>query len=608
MGLEDSGLLLVLALVGMKYSSDQWPQVFDSLKSRLTETGELLTLAESWEEQKEAGLCARTLTCGLVREDEYEAVTGEPELGHEVDCTGPYPHPQENEYEPRFWIFGTTAIPDDIEPLVLSWTSNNHTVQQPDPRLLMTYGLIPRVENDGTTYWDDPARPMHDILTVKPVSRYEHFNKTLSNVMIRRDFLQDYASLRQRSVVCVFYERWLIQDDERLRSLLAGEQYRDWRARDAYFRVQTIQKKTSEFHVDLWGHRLLLRPGPFPISEDAHRFGELSWPGIPNPITDQNWRGQGMSFVYVKDDVLSRFEGRPEYDIHPESGSVSFGAQWEVSYCERIGRDLIRLEVKKLYEGNSPDIIRHYHRHAVDPPAGTFDELSQVRNVATRARDVIHGLARLGNVVAVVASHVAGRTISSQEVVSLDRTWLDHYGWWNAEAAEPICRHMPLSATRDTFIDRCKDLYRLVGEGLRQSTLRELLVGLGVDSSSIKDFRSVKLLCRLVELAILARDSGFNLVSESESVVARFTTPADPSPCSQLFALNEMRQLDSHRAGSSFDQKLNAGLVTFGVDPASTASGFGRAVDKVYDSLATQLNKCAETLYLPPEPTPPPNR
>lgn len=577
----------------MEDSSDQWPRVFDSLKRRLAETGDYVTLAESWEDKREAGLCARTLTCGLVLKDEYEAITGDPELGHEVDSTGPYPYPRAEGYEPRFWIFGTSAIPDDIEPLVLSWTSNNLTVRQPDPGLLMTYGLMPRVENDGTIHWDEPARPTHDVLTVKPVSRYEHFNETLSHVLIRREYLQDYASLRQLSVVCVFYERWIVANDENAPSLLAGAPYRDWRFRDAYIRVQTIQGNESEFHIDIWGHRLLLEPGPFPVSEDASRFGDLSWPGVPKPITDHNWRAQGTTFVYVKDEVLGRFEGRPEYDISPESGAVSFGSQWAVSYCGRVERDLIRLEVKKLYEGNSPDIVRHYHQHAVAAPAGTFAEWSRVRNIAVRARDVVHALARLGDEVAALATRLHGRTVSSSDIVSLDRRWLDHYGWWNADAVEPICRHVPLSATRDAFVARCKDLHQLVVEGLRESALRPLLIGLGVDSAHIRDLGSLKLLCRLVDLAQLARTSALDLVADRTAVVARFAAPADPSPCRRLFALNGIRQLDAHRAGASFTENLKQGLRAFGVDPASTAAGFGRAIDVIYDELGIELNECA---------------
>jgi len=577
----------------MEDSSTQWPHVFESIKARLAENGPVVTLAESWGEQKKIGLCARTLTCGLVCEDEYEAVTGEQELGHQVDTSGPYPCPGNDEHIPRFWIFGTSAIPDGIEPLVLSWTANNRTVQQPDPRLLMTYGLIPRIEQEGTVHWDEPANPTPDVLIVEPVSIYEYLHETPSSVTIQREYLQDYASLRKRAVICVFYERWIVKNDDETRTLLDGDRYKEFRFKDAFFRIQTIVGDDSEFHIDMWGHRLLLRPGSLPVSEDANRFGELNWPGLTKAITDQSWRGQDFNYVFVKDDVLGRFEGCEEYEIHPESGSVTYGGQWAVSYCDRIGRDLIRLEVKKLYEGSSPDIVRHYHRHAVEPPTGTIEELRQTRNIGVRARDIVYSLVELGEAVAELATRVLDREITSSDVVSLDWRLLEYNGWWNADAVEPVCRHVSISATRDAFLNHCKDLYRFIGEGISEKVLRNVLIGLGVEKSDLCDLRSLRLMCMLVELGLIAQDAGLDLVEDRSEIVKRYDIPASPSPCRHLFALNGLRQLDSHRPGSSFDEKLNTGLTEFGIDQASTAAGFGLAIDALYDKQSTELVECA---------------
>jgi len=353
----------------------------------------------------------------------------------------------------------------------------------------------------------------------------------------------------------------------------------------------------SEFHIDIWGHRLLLRHGAFPISEDANRYGELKWPGLSSVINDKNWRGQGFEYVYVKDDVLGRFEGSKEYEIQPESGSVSYGCQWGVSHCDRIGRDLIRLEVKKLYEGISPDIVRHYHRHAVEPPTGTIDELRQTRNIGVRARDIVYCLVELGEAIAELATRVLGREITSSDVVSLDPRSIEYNGWWNADAVEPICRHVPISATRDSFLNRCKDLDRLIGEGFKEKVLRKVLIGLGVAESQIKRLRSLKLLCMLVELGQLAQDAGLDLVADQSEIVDRYKIPADPSPCRHLFALNDLRQLDAHRPGTSFDEKLSAGLVMFDIDLAGTVAGFGMGIDALYDSLVVELHECAGALF-----------
>jgi hypothetical protein len=51
--------------------------------------------------------------------------------------------------------------------------------------------------------------------------------------------------------------------------------------------------------------------------------------------------------VYVDDRVLADYEGREDFAVVPESGAVVFGYQWTVGYCSRVGRNLIRLELKK---------------------------------------------------------------------------------------------------------------------------------------------------------------------------------------------------------------------------------------------------------------------
>lgn len=578
----------------MEDSSPNWPTVFESLRSRLCENSAYVTIAESWEEQRPTGLCARTLTCGLVLEDQYELLAGDQDLGHQVDATGPYPCPSIDEYTPRFWIFGTPAIPDDIEPIVLSWTSNNRTTQQPDPGLLMTYGLMPRVEQGGTIHWDEPAKPMPDVLLVKPLSIYEHFSQTPSSVTIRREYLQDYASLRQRSIVCVFYERWIVENDEEAHSMLAGDRYWERRFKDAYIRIQSIIGEESKLHIDIWGHRLLIRPSLLPVSEDENSYGSLNWPGITESINDKNWRGQGMNYVYVKDDVLGHFEGRPEYKIIPESGSVAYGHQWSVGYCDRIGRDLIRLEVKKLYEGNPPTIVRHFHKYAVFPPSGDMQELLQSRNVGVRAKDIVYGLVELGEAISGLASRLSKQEITTEKIVSLSRSPLDHDGWWNAGGVEPLCRHIPISATRDLFVNRCKDLYRFVGEGLQEKTLRKILIQMGVDAEIIKDFRSLKLMSTLIQHARLAKDAGLDPVNDSKTVIARNGSQSNTNTCKILFALNSLRQLDAHPSRKSYSSKLENGLRIFDIDPMSTAAGYGHAIDMVYDKVYSELKECTE--------------
>lgn len=578
----------------MEDSISSWPHVFDSLKTQLSAESPRVLLSECWNEQKLKGHCVRILTCSLVPESQYELLTGDQELDPTLATSGPYPCPRNCEYIPWFRILGTSAIPDDIEPLVLSWESNDQTVLQPDPGLLMTYGLMPRIEQDGLTHWDEPAKPTSDVLIVKPPSIYEFPDRTRSDLTILREYLQDYASLRQRSVVCIFFERWVVDGDEQLRGLLGGKQLWEQRCRDAYIRIQPHEDTGEKLRIEIRGHRLLMRPDSFPISEDANRFGELSWPGITGSVDDQNWQAQGMESVYVKDTVLGRFEGRPEFQIQPITGAVSYGNQWSVDFCNRVDRDLIQLELKKLYEGCSPDIVRHYHQYAVSPPSEKLEVLRQTRNIGVRAHDIVHSTLSLGEAIAGLATRLLQRDITSEMIVSIDRNSIEYSGWWMGDAVEPICRHVPISATRDLFLSRCKDLYRFIGEGLVEKLFREVLKKMGIDGELIKDLRSLRLMSQMIELVRLAKETGLDPVTDCTDLVSRYKATGDPSPCRLLFALNDLRMLDAHRPGKSFSSKLNNGLIAFEIDSASTASGYGPVIDQVYDKLSSELTQCAD--------------
>lgn len=457
----------ISAIVGV-----YWPSAFENLDKQLASQDEYVVVSETWEQLLNRGICARILTCGLIDEKAYGEITAEHELGCKVSSSGPHPCVSpDTEYVPHFWIHGGPAIPENIEPLVQSWQSNNRTVHWPDAGFLMTYGLTPRIaQQDQTIHWDDPADPAHDIVIVDPVSIYEPMHKqSVGCVRIRRDFLQDYASLRQKAVVCVFYERWLFAQDEESEDQLGDDKYKEWRKLGAYYRLQRIVGTTDKYCLDIWGHRLMMQPGEYPVSEGANDYGELLWPGVSDGVTGQNYGRFVLDSVYVRDDVLGRFEGRDEYSIHPESGSVRFGGQWGVGFCDRYGRDLIRLELRKLYEGNWPYIVRHYHQHAVEAPEGDPQTLLKAPNVGRRAKRIVYAFVSLGEALADLCGQILNEDFTSEGTVGMRRADLDYNGWWKAEYVEPICRHAPISMTQDGFVSRCKNLDKLVIAGLKLS-------------------------------------------------------------------------------------------------------------------------------------------
>ncbi len=273
-------------------------------------------------------------------------------------------------YVPSFWIFNGGSMKTSIEPLIPSWHSHVNTTLVPDLGFLMTYALVPRILSlQGEMRWDDPKLPRRDIVVSQPHSAYHWGNAKRAFVEIEREYLQDYASLRQMGIAMFFWEKRIVQNDDELSELLGDDECYTKSLPGAMIRCSRLPSSGTPMCAQICGHHLLIQPGGFPISKADEGVGELEWPGLQEGVSKQNYRKyRPTDFVYVDDRVLGEYEGRSDYSIMPEHGSVDYRGQWSVSYCDRFGRDVIRLEVKKLYEGNPPSVIRHWHSYAVAPP------------------------------------------------------------------------------------------------------------------------------------------------------------------------------------------------------------------------------------------------
>jgi hypothetical protein len=418
-------------------------------------------------------------------------------IGHNVTTTGPHPSPYRGSfhYEPGFSIWAGEVVPEGLEPLVIAWEAGGRTILVPDQGFLMTYGLVPRSVQSAIgdlIHWDDVTRPQHDVVIAKMVSEYFFELKSEARVSIDLDYLRDYATVRNRSLIHVFYASNVGPAKAEDRYILAGNVSQEFKLKGRLVDLRIAPQSKSQVLAQVWGVRRLLDPLYSPVTEGRWDYGRLVWPGIEGEVTLEGARRLGLKYVYVKDEVLKYYEDYPEkYFISPESGSVSYGGQWSVSYCRRVMRDLIQLEIKKLYEGCPPDVVKHWHGYAVEPPTIHPVELRKLPNVATRSKKIVDALAVLGEILSNIANTITWKNLNSIDFVKLSRDKLDYYGWWNEPSVASITRHIPLTIGKNSFLERCKDLNSLVIEGLNESNLRKLLLGVGVNSKHIKDFRGL---------------------------------------------------------------------------------------------------------------------
>jgi hypothetical protein len=349
---------LVAGAIGLIPDEDPWAR--DDV---------IVAEVKSFDERPHAG--HRRTYAALVPTEQIETVKGAlAKLHHEVSASDPWPSYQDDRaFTPCFWVGTSGSLTERYEPLILVWMSHDKTVLQPDPGFLMTYGLSPRAINQETVYWDDPKAPRQEIVTVTTPSVWDFPLGTHAYVSISRDYLQDYLTLRHMALVQIYWEMRWGQIDAEIEGRLGGREAVEIEFSDRRLSLRRAIGDKARFSAQVWGARLLAVPGALPITSDPLDDDGLVWPGVEKAINNEVARGLGAAdYVYVDDTVLSTYEGRPEFRLHPESGSVMFGTQWSVGYCDRIGRNTIRLETKKLYEGAPAAVVRHWHKFAVRRP------------------------------------------------------------------------------------------------------------------------------------------------------------------------------------------------------------------------------------------------
>jgi hypothetical protein len=524
-----------------------------------------------------------------------EVLASRGSIGHEVSTWGPHPCVADGQiYETSFWIEGRAKSDERFQTLLNSWRHHNQTVVLPDSVFLMTYGLIPRYLEGGTVSWDDPGKPVYDVVRAK--SHYDAAHKRgrpLIEVSVRRGYLEDYCSLKGAAAVVVYYEeRFDIGDSSHAAALngIEGDQF------ELPGRLLGIATLNGPYHQAapqmsrVWGARLLLKPNGRPISDPIEKI--LEWPDHQGPMTFDRAAGLWL-YAHVKDEVLQEYEARPEFAIQPESGGVSYGGWWGTSRTSRFGRSFIRVELKSFYEGCPSHVIEHWHRFAFPEAVAKHDRASfGDRNIADRAGDFVN--AYLGLTEALLAlSDSAGLGFSQSDIGGLDSEDVRANGWWRTDGARAIFACAPMHATVDQFLSRAMALFQFL-ENLQPSALRSIALSLGLTKEQLKGFGSVKLFGTICQLFTIAARDGYELPADASFVASRWDTNLLLPALAPVFALQSLRIIHGHAAGPEKDSKINLACAALGIDPLSTAGGWGLAIDALIDSVTTSLNDIAK--------------
>jgi len=490
-------------------------------------------------------------------------------------------------YFPAFWIDGPG--PKRFESLVHTWLNHNKRVFVPGNALLMSYGLIPRTPKDGSISWDDPDRLVYDVVRVIPLSTYTiREGSTTARVTIRREYLEDYLSLRECAAVATYWDERFSSDHPEVTALIGKEGAKfEQPGRELWF--LPTERPSANQVSQVWGCALMLSPKGQPISEPIEPA--LTWPDRRLPVQGS---GRQASFeletAYVRDEVLTAYENREEFEISPEHGFVSYDGRWSVSHCNRVGRNHLELELRKLYEGAPFEVIRHFNNFAVSAALADNDRKTHgERHIGIRARDLVRAFlgltATLGRL-----CEVTGLSFTQKEICQLDPAEVEYRGWWTFAGLKSLGHVVPMTLTLPGFLNRCKENFKLL-ENVQPAPLRQILIRLGVNKDAIAEFGGVKLLATVCQLATISKENGFALVADSARVSAMWDVNRAIPELRPLFAVNALRTAEAHKLTKSTSGKVSEALQVLGIDEMQCRAGWGKALDRVYDQMVSSLEQ-----------------
>jgi hypothetical protein len=557
---------------------DFWPASLVHLtKPYISDSSQYVTIGEISSEPVNNYPGSRLLYTAMVPADEAAQCLAQPGgIGHGIShLKGQLLYdPAAGNPSAAFWVESRRPDHKRYQSLVESWQVHDRHILLPFTGILQHFGLSPRVLPDLTIAWDDLSIPTFEVVRVSPLAVYEvpRF-ETTARIEILREYLEDYL-LANKSVAIAtqWEERYSIGDPafdaviDKTDGLSA-----ELKGREIWLK-RLEQIEDGDQYADTWCTRLVMKPDKARDSDQ-----KLEWPDHHGSIVSSGIMGgfRVMEEAYVRDEVLIAYENRPEFDIHPETGSVGNGTWWAVGYCRRIGRDHIALELRKLYEGAQFFVIKHYCEYAVKKnavPVPTSD--AEKLNIGVRAREVINGYLAYMKAIEEICD-AAGLSATADEIGGLSESEINCKGWWTFPELGRLGNVAPLTMTYQQFLARCKDIFAIF-EGLKSGPLRSLLRRFGIPKDQIKE-EGLKLSAFLCQLATIAK----------KDTRLDFYKP--------IFALNGLRLADAHILSVGDPKAQASNLKAFGIDPDKFKAGWGHALDQVYDAIAESLQE-AKTL------------
>ncbi|MGF6329898.1 hypothetical protein ABH909_002776 [Pseudomonas sp. BS3782 TE3695] len=127
--------------------------------------------------------------------------------------------------------------------------------------------------------------------------------------------------------------------------------------------------------------------------------------------------------------------------------------------CQRVGRNVILVELRDLYKGVSDRKTIHAHAHALDPVLVKQQDLTEEHIVSKVDRFLKQILSLEENFSLLAAS--LGIEQPADDLLGFSRKEIAANGWLHYPQLSKLAQAAPLEMTQQAFLARCKSMHEI---------------------------------------------------------------------------------------------------------------------------------------------------
>ncbi|MCW8206847.1 hypothetical protein D8B24_07250 [Verminephrobacter aporrectodeae subsp. tuberculatae] len=473
----------------------------------------------------------------------------------------------------------------DHDYFVASWGDRSFYAFHLAEKVWMTLGLTPRCvgNEDQRLIYDDLQLPEFGVAEGEVSS--EHFSRPNHNVSWKMSnvYMRKYLWLRGARAIRSFFYKGSVPDHPDLRDLMNRNIEIEPPTRPKWYSLKLTENEDKSLLIQMWASVEVASSERCPVKSPD----DLVWPGISTPMPrDGAGRLINDTPVFLDDKFLEKYEQNALFDTVPfyQWGAwrcgPSYKGVWAFNDCTRVGRNLIRTSMRELDSKYDQEIL-HAHAFAVTLKQVEDTDKTQEHLVAKTQR-LLDQLLDLGDNLSELGKSV-GLQKTASEWVKFSRQKVGENGWREYPNLCRLAQVAPLCMTQQAFLSRCKSLHEIL-QYIPDGYLKYLIKKNGCSSDSVRNLRNIKLLQALTNIIQKLNDQGEACNAFSSTIPCQDWN-ADNSALAALFLNSDLRNADAHNV----QKKCLQILEKMGFDIALVNSGYGRALDFVFDGVIGSL-------------------